>query len=613
MTTKIMRLLLLAAGAFLVAGCDGDDGAAGAAGAAGGPGVDGFSCWDLNQNGNPDPDEDLNGDGAINTLDCREPLPMNAVAGKLSSDTGGVLDRFAAVWFEPAAGGARIDAEVAVDGSYTISLDEGDYNAYASRPGYEDVVVAFTVTDGIVNTLDIVLPEVPDGEYITSEQCGWCHTTQYSSFIQTGHPFKLNKVVNGEQPVYPFTNLNGVLASIFDDDADLATLDDPNPGNTDNPLGTPMTWNDVSYVIGGYFWKARFIDQGGSIVTGSEVQYNFATNAMSAYHNNEDDKNYNCGNCHTTGWVHTDPATNPVGQDGLTFMEGTFSEGGIHCEACHSAGAQHAKLNGGIVRNAQPRTFAELTAAGAGYGLAVDCGECHTRDGERDYDTYLSGFDKALYGPDLLPNTADDVAPDTRPNEMGGRIASSNGLVRHHEQYDEILGIDPDTLRTTRTPAFLTLHGNCGSCHNPHGSSVNVNNPLYTGMPGVDPTKAGCLGCHPDYDPADRAGIGMKGLNCSDCHMPDLAKSATSVAGEADRPTVGDVRSHIFTIALGQSVDQFTTTTGGGFAYPAITEDWACRTCHNETGVAVDEYGIVAFPLPEGSADNYVFHDNIAR
>ncbi|NNJ93452.1 MAG: carboxypeptidase regulatory-like domain-containing protein, partial [Halobacteria archaeon] len=194
----MMRLLLLAAGAFFIVGCDGDDGAAGATGAAGGPGADGFSCWDLNQNGVGDlPDEDLNGDGVVDTLDCREPLPMIAVAGKLSSDTGGVLDRFTAVWFEPAAGGARIDAEVAVDGSYTISLDEGDYNAYASRPGYEDVVVAFTVTDGIVNTLDIVLPEVPDGEYITSEQCGWCHTTQYSSFIQTGHPFKLNKVVNG--------------------------------------------------------------------------------------------------------------------------------------------------------------------------------------------------------------------------------------------------------------------------------------------------------------------------------------------------------------------------------------------------------------------------------
>ena len=284
-------------------------------------------------------------------------------------------------------------------------------------------------------------------------------------------------------------------------------------------------------------------------------------------------------------------------------MDGTFSEGGVHCEACHSAGAKHAKFRGGIVRNAQPRSLDELTAADAGYGLAVDCGECHTRDGERDYPSYLSGFDKALYGPDELPNTLDDVAVDTRPNEMGGRIATSGGLVRHHEQYDEILGIDPDTLLTTRSDAFLSLHGNCGSCHYPHGSSVNVNNPQYTGMPGVDPTNDGCVGCHAAYDPQVRVGFGMKNLNCSDCHMPDLAKSATSVAGEADRPAVGDVRSHMFKITLGDTVEQFTAD--GKFAYPAITGDWACRTCHNTTATSK------SFTLPEGSADAYVFHDNI--
>ncbi len=602
MNSRIWSLLLLAAGAFVIAGCDGDDGAAGAAGAAG---ATGSSCWDLNQNGVGDPGEDLNGDGDIDTLDCREPLPGTAitVAGKVST-AAGPLDRFTAVWFIPDGGGDRVDADVAIDGSYAVTLGEGDYDGYASRPGYEDVVdQPLTVATGGANTLDFVLPEVPDGEYITSEQCGWCHTVEYASFIQTGHPFKLNKVVNGEQPIYPFTTLNGVLERIFDDDADILNgFADTNPG-TDNTLGTPVTWDDVSYVIGGYFWKARFIDQAGAIVTGSEVQYNFATQAMSAYHNNETDKPYNCGNCHTTGWVHQDDTLSPDRQDGLAFMDGTFSEGGVHCEACHAAGAQHAKFRGGIVRNAQPRTLAELTAADAGYGLAVDCGECHTRDGERDYSSYLSGFDKALYGPDELPNTADDVAPDTRPNEMGGRVAASGGLVRHHEQYDEILGIDPDTLLTTRSGAFLSLHGNCGSCHNPHGSSVNVTNLAYTGMPGVDPTNDGCLGCHPDYDPQVRLGFGMKNLNCNECHMPDLAKSATSVAGEADRPAVGDVRSHIFTIALGQSVDQFTAD--GKFAYPAITEDWACRTCHNTTSTAE------VFPIPVGFADTYVFHDNI--
>ncbi len=598
------RLLLLTVSAFFVAGCDGDNGAAGAAGAAGPAGGTGFSCWDLNQNGVGDANEDLNGDGNVDTLDCREPLPgtANAVTGNVST-AAGPLDRFSGVWFIPVGGGEQVDADVAADGSYTAALADGDYVAYASRPGYEDLVVdPFSVTTGGANTLDFELPEIPDGEYISSEDCGWCHTVEYASFVQTGHPFKLNKVVNGEQPIYPFTTLNGVLQRVFDDDADIpGGFADTNPG-TDNTLGTPVTWDDVSYVIGGYFWKARFIDQAGAIVTGSNVQYNFKTDAMSGYHNNETDKPYNCGNCHTTGWRHTDAALNPDRQDGLAFMDGTFNEGGVHCEACHAAGAKHAKFRGGIVRDALPRSLVELTAADQGFGRAVACGECHTRDGERDYPSYLSGFDKAIFGPDELPNTADDVVADTRPNAMGGRIATSGGLVRHHEQYDEILGIDPDTLLSTRSPSFMGAHGDCNICHNPHGSSVNVTNSLYTGMPGVDPTNGGCLGCHADYDTQLR-GPGMKSLNCSDCHMPDLAKSATSVAGEADRPTVGDVRSHIFTISLDSGQDQ--TNAAGTFAYPAIDEDYACRTCHNSSSTSV------IFPVTDGFIDTYEYHNNI--
>ncbi len=38
---------------------------------AGRNGADGISCWDLNQNGIGDlPDEDLNGDGTVDALDC---------------------------------------------------------------------------------------------------------------------------------------------------------------------------------------------------------------------------------------------------------------------------------------------------------------------------------------------------------------------------------------------------------------------------------------------------------------------------------------------------------------------------------------------------------------
>ena len=591
MTNRFKHLLIIAAGAFLLAGCEGSDGAAGpagAAGAAGAPGADGFSCWDLDQNGVADPAEDLNGDGTVDTLDCRVAPPGTAVlvTGQISTP-GGPLDRFATVGFTP-AGGVTIYADVAMDGTYTAELPEGDYAVTAGRPGYDDVTVdPFTVVDGMVNVLDFDLPEIPDGEYVGSDQCGECHTVQYASFAQTGHPFKLNRAF-GEQPSYPFTTLNGVLQRITDDDL---AAGDPQAG-TDNPLGTPVTYDDVSYVIGGYFWKARFVDLDGAIVTGTEVQYNFATDEMVAYHDNESDKYYNCGNCHTTGWRRYDAALNPDRQDGMQFMQGTFADGGIQCEACHGAGAGHVKFTGTITRDAyMPRSDAELTADDAGYGDAVACGECHTRDGERDYPSYVSPFENAL---------AAAGAPDPRPLDMGGRIAASGGLIKHHEQYDEILGIDPDTLDTVRSVAFFSTHGNCNTCHNPHGSSVNVDNPLYTGMPGVDKTDDGCLRCHGDYDQTLRAG-GMQTVACIDCHMPYLAKSAVKIDAEADRPAIGDVSSHIFKINLSTTRDQFT----GSFAYPEIDEDWACRTCHNSAP------GAVVFPINDAGIDDYVFHNNI--
>ena len=72
--TLISAVLL----AFILVGCDGDDGADGLAGAIGADGLDGdggLNCWDLNANGVPDPEEDLNGDGVVDVLDC------NALSG----------------------------------------------------------------------------------------------------------------------------------------------------------------------------------------------------------------------------------------------------------------------------------------------------------------------------------------------------------------------------------------------------------------------------------------------------------------------------------------------------------------------------------------------------
>ena len=71
MLVKISWLRLIAtamlAAVFMLAGGEGDDGDNGREGADGDAGL---ACWDLNENGVKDPEEDLNGDGEVDVLDC---------------------------------------------------------------------------------------------------------------------------------------------------------------------------------------------------------------------------------------------------------------------------------------------------------------------------------------------------------------------------------------------------------------------------------------------------------------------------------------------------------------------------------------------------------------
>jgi len=94
-------------------------------------------------------------------------------------------------------------------------------------------------------------PAGPTGEgaavgadYVTSKVCASCHSDISDAVNMSGHAYKLNPVVNGQPPEYPFTE---VL----------------NP-----PEG--YTWDDITYVIGGFNWKARFIDKNGYIITGAD-------------------------------------------------------------------------------------------------------------------------------------------------------------------------------------------------------------------------------------------------------------------------------------------------------------------------------------------------------
>jgi hypothetical protein len=224
--------------------------------------------------------------------------------------------------------------------------------------------------------------------YVGSDACAECHQETYDTFMLSGHPYKLNKVVDGQPPEYPFTRV------------------------TDVPEG--FTWDDISYVIGGYNWKARFIDLNGYIITGADenatTQYNFYNDVLEmgnnwvGYHAGEVEKPYDCGTCHTTGY-------SPEGnQDGLPGLIGTWAQPGIHCEECHGPASNHVEY---------PMSFA----------LKVDrdaeaCGDCHMRGEIEEVD-------------------------------------AKGGFIQHHEQYEELFQGKHVTV-------------DCVVCHDPHSGVIQL-------------------------------------------------------------------------------------------------------------------------------------------
>jgi len=218
--------------------------------------------------------------------------------------------------------------------------------------------------------------------YVGTDACQECHEELYDSFMKTGHPYKLNKVVDGKPPVYPYSEV-------------------PN-----TPEG--YTWDDISYVIGGYGWKARFIDKEGYIITGADenatTQYNLYNENLDmgtnwvGYHAGEAQKPYDCGSCHTTAY-------SPEGnQDGLPGLIGTWTEPGIRCEECHGPGGNH--VNDPMLVKMDVDRDSAL------------CGRCHIRG---------------------------DVT----------EINASGGFIQHHEQYEEMFESKKRIM-------------DCVDCHDPH-------------------------------------------------------------------------------------------------------------------------------------------------
>jgi hypothetical protein len=330
-------------------------------------------------------------------------------------------------------------------------------------------------------------------DYDGSDSCTQCHEENWNEWRVSGHPYKLMRSEEAR--------------------------------NRPIPLPEGLTWDDVTWVIGGYKWKSRYLQSDGFIYTPAEGrnQYNMLTGEWSNYHAGET-KPYDCGTCHTTGWI---PNPNPEdlsgNKDGLAGIYGDFFTGGIHCEQCHGPGANFTT------------------------GMQVDnsadaCGSCHHRT--------------------AAPGAEENVIP------------ASGGFIRHHEQYNEHLAGPHAGL-------------DCVDCHNPHEKSEFSiwKDGERREWSGLEDDKVGrgaqCgVDCHSNVMASySKTSMYDYGVECKDCHMPFATKSAQALG-----PHQGDVKTHIFYINTDANGNMFTEDGGlvalDGDGKAAVTLDFACQRCH---------------------------------
>ena len=291
-------------------------------------------------------------------------------------------------------------------------------------------------------------------DYIGSQTCGGCHPDIAAEYQNSGHAWILTPGLETTALKYPFSRV-------------------PAP-----PDG--YSWSDISYIIGGFNWKALFIDKNGYVITNPPDtvgtldylnQYSLSnsevskTSAWAQYHAGEQELTYDCGSCHTTGYT-------PSGHQGdMPGITGSFTQPGVQCEACHGPGSLHAS---------NPR----------GVRMLID------RDAEMCQGCHLFG--------------------------SSGTIEVADGFISHQNSYGDL----PQGKHTVI---------DCVVCHDPHTGVVQKL------QANEAATKIACADCHfQEAQVQNNAKHATIGIDCVECHMPQMIKNTW---GDAAKFT-GDVRTH---------------------------------------------------------------------
>ncbi|MBI4849032.1 MAG: hypothetical protein HY808_10745 [Nitrospirae bacterium] len=523
----------------------------------------------------------------------------SATAPDTASGTGSPAVAYNYLSLEYACGKCHAEAggKDGLAGTTTVFATKADASAEAT--GYHNVT-------GI------------DGGFVGSESCSGCHTAKYNDFVQSGHPYKL-RITNGATPSLDTDPLSALLSMTM---PTLAALNDdvsvPDFQIDLNADGR-LDWSSVSYVIGGYGWKARwgikdtsgddktgYVWSSAALSGGVGAQFNMlaADPALDPMGKRADwstygsasgqSKKYECATCHNTNgaiftpgydcYVDSGARTEPWASTGLNPVNhgGFYSEwslSGVQCEACHGTGANHVK---------SPSVNAMTVNASKDV-----CGVCHMR-AENTAKTGAVG-NAECGGPNAGLNVASYLA-------NGAKITGD--YINHHEQYNELVGLNDGVHRNL----------NCVQCHDPHKRSHKLTDTIASVLGITDNNLTAeergavvsCESCHQPGTP-DAAGGGadlkvsalsyhVSGIKCSDCHMAEATKSATNESPDGTWGRNGDVKTHIFKIDPAAT----TITRSNGFtnvAANAISVKYACGKCHDSS---MSSY--IGIPLTEDQA-----------
>lgn len=355
----------------------------------------------------------------------------------------------------------------------------------------------------------------PGAEYVGDQVCAGCHVEIYATYMRSGHPWMLKKIVDAQAPAYPFTSIDKL------------------------PEG--YTWDDILYVSGGYNWKALFVNQQGYIITdapnssGNALypnQFNLANDLLGykaglvPYKAGLPEVQFTCGECHTTGYS---PRGN---QDGLPGLVGTWAQEGIRCEECHGAGSLHMVHPQGVDMKIERDTEA--------------CAQCHGR-GETDQVEAQDGFiEHHEQYEDLF---------------QGKHLALK--CVDCHDPHSGVVQRSQDGLDTTRTQCenchfkqakyqnnemHSALNLDCIECHMPHiimtawGDPAKFTGDIRTHLMAIDPVQIEQFFTVIEGDKEQTYSVSQVGLNsaCRHCHGGGRALPKTD-----EELTSGAINYHI--------------------------------------------------------------------